>query len=186
MFKRQLAGLRLPGAGLVVSAAAVLAVLAVRPAQAQDAGPVTVDLGACVDIESAEERFACYEARVDEATGGAARPARPAPAPGGGGAETSPPAAAPAEQQATPARQAASAPESSTDEVFGTIAALRETVPDSYLITLADGQVWRQTSPKRYYMRVGDEVRIYPSDWGASDRLSVMNQSGWIQVERVR
>lgn len=71
-------------------------------------------------------------------------------------------------------------------EIVATVAALRETVPNSYLITLDNGQVWRQTVPMPYRLREGLEVRLYPSRWGDSYRLTNEQLRGYIQVERVR
>lgn len=72
------------------------------------------------------------------------------------------------------------------EELYGTIAALRETVPNSYLITLENGQVWRQMRPEFYPLREGHRVRIYSTRWGSSYRLTVEELKGFIQVERVR
>jgi len=71
-------------------------------------------------------------------------------------------------------------------EIFATVAELRETVPNSYLITLDNGQVWRQTVPMAYGLREGAEVHLYPSRWGDSYRLTDEDLRGYIQVERVR
>jgi hypothetical protein len=71
-------------------------------------------------------------------------------------------------------------------ELHSTISKLREYVPGRYLITLENGQVWRQMVAERYRLRVGHKVRIYPSRWGKSFRLSAEELKGFIQVERVR
>jgi len=71
-------------------------------------------------------------------------------------------------------------------ELHSTISKLREYVPGRYLITLENGQVWRQMVGERYRLEVGDKVRIYPSRWGESFRLSAEGLKGFIQVERVR
>jgi hypothetical protein len=71
-------------------------------------------------------------------------------------------------------------------EIRATVAELRETVPNSYLITLDNGQVWRQTVPARYGLREGVEVHLYPTRWGDSYRLTNETLRGSIQVERVR
>jgi len=71
-------------------------------------------------------------------------------------------------------------------ELHSTISKLREYVPGRYLITLENGQVWRQVVAERYRLEVGDKVRIYPSRWGKSFRLSAEGLKGFIQVERVR
>jgi hypothetical protein len=54
------------------------------------------------------------------------------------------------------------------------------------MITLDNGQVWRQMQPKRYPLQPGYDVRIYSSRWGNSYRLSSPILNGFIQVERVR
>lgn len=71
-------------------------------------------------------------------------------------------------------------------ELHSTISKLREYIPGRYLITLENGQVWRQMVAERYRLRVGHNVRIYPSRWGKSFRLSAEGLKGFIQVERVR
>lgn len=75
---------------------------------------------------------------------------------------------------------------SDTVEIFATVTALRETVPNTYVITLDNGQVWRQMRPKRYYIRTGQSVRLYSTHWGPSFRLTAEGVGGYIQVERVR
>ncbi len=71
-------------------------------------------------------------------------------------------------------------------EYFGAIESLREIEPNAWLITLDNGQVWRQVEPKAYPLRVGDRVRVYPSIWGYSFRLSVVARKGFVQVRLVR
>ena len=64
--------------------------------------------------------------------------------------------------------------------------ALRQTVPNSYVITLDNGQVWRQTYAEWYGLRPGQTVRIRPSRWGGTFWLTVDELNGYIQVKRVR
>ena len=71
-------------------------------------------------------------------------------------------------------------------EVFATVTELRETLPNNYLITLDNGQVWRQNRPKWYPLQPGYKVRLYPSRWGSSYRLAAEELNSFIQVERVR
>jgi len=59
-------------------------------------------------------------------------------------------------------------------------------VPNTLLITLDNGQVWRQTQPEPYPLRVGHDVRLYSTNWGGAYRLTAANLHGNIQVERVR
>jgi hypothetical protein len=182
--------------GLSVAVAAATAGLAgLQAVLAQGSDEAAADLNECVNLESPEERFACYEARRDavlqerehaqtaaEAEAAAQADATEPELPSTEAAQTHP-NAEPAHQAESPAQpgQPALPP-----EVFATITALRETVPDSYLITLDNGQVWRQVRPKWYPMRVGHEVRVYPTGWGTSYRLSVSGLNGFIQVERAR
>ena len=52
-------------------------------------------------------------------------------------------------------------------------------------IRLSGGQLWRQTAARRFHLNEGDEVRIYPSDFGTDYRLSAKGRSGFIQVQRI-
>jgi hypothetical protein len=168
---------------------ATSALVAARSAVAQNSEGITIDVAECVEIASPDERFACYERRVDAARRGAAEP--------GTGAADRPPTAAQQEvsrEEATPSAprnadidvRAASRNEPESRELVGMIASLRETVPNSYLITLENGQVWRQTTARAYPLQPGQQVRIYPTNWGDSFRLTSANSKGFIQVRRVR
>jgi hypothetical protein len=166
---------------------------AALPAPAQEADNVTVDVGECTDLESPEERFACYEARVkaelERRDPGAAATAPESPA-------EEPPSQQTTETSKTDQSVAAPAEEPLKDEeprkpeesreIIGTVASVRETIPNNYTITLEDGQVWRQTYPKEYRLRAGHRVTIYPTRWGNSYRLESDSVRGYIQVERVR
>lgn len=52
-------------------------------------------------------------------------------------------------------------------------------------VTLSGGQIWRQTYPKRFKLKEGGVVKIYPSGWGKTYRLEMVGLSGFIQVKRV-
>ncbi|HEU4619493.1 MAG TPA: hypothetical protein VFV10_15760 [Gammaproteobacteria bacterium] len=54
------------------------------------------------------------------------------------------------------------------------------------MITLENGQIWRQMTPEIYPLQEGFEVKIYPTRWGNAYRLSVEELGGFIQVERVQ
>ena len=69
---------------------------------------------------------------------------------------------------------------------MATITALRETVPNAYLITLDNGQVWLQNHPQEYLLQPGQRVTLRATRWGHSYRLSGDSLNGFIQVERVR
>lgn len=71
-------------------------------------------------------------------------------------------------------------------ELHATIESFREISPNQYMITLTNGQVWRQMRPDFYNIREGHDVRIYPTRWGSAYRLTVEELKGFIQVERVR
>ena len=139
----------------------------------------------------------------------ASRPADPAPRPAAPSAQPAAPAPASA---APPVRQVTLPPPPTVDErratrreereardaeedaraedpalrITGKVASLRETVPNSYLITLDNGQVWRQMRPKMFPLREGQQVEVYPTKWGTAFRLEVADLNGYIQVERVR
>jgi len=71
-------------------------------------------------------------------------------------------------------------------ELVDLITLLDMKVPNQWEITLASGQVWRQINSKRFRLREGMEVRIYPSPFRGSFRLSASNINGFIQVRRIQ
>jgi hypothetical protein len=71
-------------------------------------------------------------------------------------------------------------------ELHDRIEALDTNGEGGWLVTLASGQVWRQNGSRRYNLRVGQEVRIYPSGWGDSYRLAVAELGSFIPVDRTR
>lgn len=160
--------LRLAAAGAVFSLAAGQDAFAQAPAE-----PVSVDVSECVKLTTPEERLACFEKQVE---GSRTSPAAP------GAASTSPPP--PASSASSDAR-GRDREEEATPDIQARIAELRETVPNAYLITLDNGQVWRQTVPKAYPLQAGHPVRIYYSRW-RSYRLTNETLKSFIQVERVR
>jgi hypothetical protein len=198
-----------------VIAATILAGLSVSgPALGQQSESVTVDVGECVKLQSPGERLDCYEAQVQRAQQSqqAQPPAAPAPAasspaparaptaspppavataPAAPAPAASPPAAQPSrrEVRVENARVANRGDSSAADGAAhtGTITALRERLPNSWLITLDNGQVWSQTYAKWYPLQVGQRVEIGPgSRLGTSYRLTAVGVGGNIQVERVR
>lgn len=122
----------------------------------------------------------------------AARPAEPAPRVVEARVRPEPQRSPSAAQGASPEKELRSSRREEDDsdrlgpDIFARVAELRETVPNSYLITLDNGQIWRQTVPMAYALREGYEVRLYPSRWGDSYRLTNETLRGYIQVERVR
>lgn len=151
----------------IAAIAALLAgAAAVQPAAAQAvAGGTSVDVSECVKLTAPDERLACFEKQVEVS-------------------RTSPPAAvAPASPSAAPPPSGGR--EEAPPDIEARVAELRETVPNAYLITLDNGQVWRQTVPKAYPLRSGDAVRVYYSKW-RTYRLTNEQLRSFIQVERVR
>lgn len=127
---------------------------------------MSVDVSECVKLTTPEERLACFEAQVE-------------------GAKTATPAASGSQGSDAVEFGTASDEEPEVPEIQARITELRETVPHSYVITLDNGQVWRQTVPKNYGLREGIPVRIYYSRWRAY-RLTNEQLKSFIQVERVR
>jgi hypothetical protein len=75
--------------------------------------------------------------------------------------------------------------EDGEQELIGRIAAL-EKDPGGWVVTLENGQIWRQVISKRYHLKEGQEVRIFPSGWGNGYRLAVEANGSFIQVKRLR
>ena len=151
--------LRIAGLAAIVASAAAIGVAAAQ----------AVDVSECVKLTTPEERLACFEAQVEDARN------NPAPAPATSAPQKSGSTEFGADGDGEPAVQ----------EIEARITGLRETVPNSYLITLDNGQVWRQTVPKMYALREGVPVRIYYSRW-RTYRLTNDQLKSFIQVERVR
>ena len=140
---------------------------AIESVSGQQPDNVTIDARRCLQIESPAERLACFEAEVSAA------PAAPAPAAPARTVDVAPPL------PAAPAKA-----EESTS--VGNITSLQAREPNRYLITLDNGEVWEQRVAKRFQLRVGQQVRVEPSQWGSSYRLFIDGVNGFIQVARVR
>ena len=171
---------------------------------------VTIDARQCQRLESPADRLECYERQVNAASAQepAAAPASPAPqaaaptAPDARSAAPPPAAAAAAAAPAgatpsntSPAATSGQAKQSSSggdgkptnpQDIVGKVTALSKTVPNAWLITLDNGQVWRQTYPEVYPLKPGQRVTLRPSGWGVTFRLTGDGMHGYIQVERVR
>jgi hypothetical protein len=145
---------------------------------AQDQGRVTIDARRCLEIESADERLACFETQVK----GAESRGSTAPATAGVPAPSSEPLTRTVDVADLP-RQGAAADAPGRSEWVGSITSLREREPHRYLITLDSGQVWQQRLAERYPLRVGQRVRVYQSRFGL--RLQADGVNGFTHVERV-
>ena len=168
-----------------------------------------VDVGPCVAIQSAIQRFACYEAQAETALTGAGDSFQ-APAPAAR-VQSQPPASRetavstpepgnPPEEEAPPANNGSSPlsgfgfpedrdsrREERENRLASVIADVEQTIPNQHIVTLENGQVWRQVQPEaRILPRAGYTVSVYPSRWGSNYRMSFEEIKGFIQVERVR
>lgn len=173
-----------------------LALLAALAAEAQ----VMVDIESCVVQADPVARFGCYEALARQATG--REPGTIAPL---SAREVEPPAP-PQSAAAAPGALAETAPSAGIEEfgrdergagarletgrdgesaLLDTVVKVESLRPNQLTLTLASGQVWRQMLPGRFPLRAGDAVRIYPTRWGKSYRLSSAAAPGFIQVERI-
>lgn len=173
--------------------------------QASAQTTIHVDIGPCLTFAAEVERDACYVARAEEARL-ALRAIESMAAPAVDPAQSlqpiseagEPPAAslpvtaeefgrnAPAAvmQQISYARVLAN--EDGEQELVGTIASLDERMPNMWDVTLSNDQVWRQVNSDVYRLQKGMEVRIYPSPFAGSFRLSATGRNGFIQVRRIR
>lgn len=95
-------------------------------------------------------------------------------------------AAAEAAEAAAIAAEAAARAADTPSSTSATVTAVREIEPNMLLVTLDNGQIWRQNRARRYPIRVGSTVVLRPSQWGPSFRLSDPSIGGFIQVERRR
>lgn len=170
--------------------------------QGAEPAQLMIDAGPCVLLENASRRYACYEQQVEAALNGsaAASQAPPAASSGASVSETAVAGTAAAVAGAAATSGTASSAEDdfgfpepeaeeekAVEELHSVISELEETVPNQHLITLENGQVWRQTRPdSRFRMRSGHHVRVYPTRWGDDYRMSVEELRGYIQVERVQ
>jgi hypothetical protein len=187
----------------------------VLTSHAQPTEGVLVDVDACLALETRAEQLACYEERVNEALrareSGASTSERQPAARNAAAAEPDESSlsrraerraerAADRQQRELERRQRAAAeaalaaaeaaaaledPNHTAGEIVGEIVELGEMEPDAYIITLDNGQIWRQNQPKRYPLFVGSRVELRPSTWGPSYRLTDPTVGNFIQVRRV-
>lgn len=168
-----------------------------------------VDVGPCVAIQSAIQRFACYEAQAEAALLGAGDSFQ-APAPAASvrsqpsvtqeTAEARPASVNIPAEDAEPTSNGSglssdfgfpedrdSRREERENRLVSVIANVEQNIPNQHILTLENGQVWRQMQPDaRILPNVGFKVEVYPTRWGSSYRMSFEEIKGFIQVERVR
>jgi len=185
----------------VIVIAIALGASVLPSAVAQDPKGLKIDVGDCVALEKPEERLACFEAQLEAARQRAAQVSA-SEATGADAAERTPSSSDAAEPgpgtvPAVHNQKSASEPRSADDgggaqrsserqpvEIVAKVTELRETVPNAYVITLDNGQVWRQAHPMPYPLRPGLVVRLRETKFGY--RLTAPELHGQIQVERVR
>jgi hypothetical protein len=152
----------------------------------------------CTALRDGLQRLACYD-RVLEFGSAIAPAAAQAPA-------QRPPRAAPQSQPPaavmTPPSQVAAAPALGDESVkrdrkAGTVVAepsnleakvtaARETRPDTFRVSLDNGQTWQQMDmSKLFRVAVGDTVRIEKGTLGGYRMALAGGRSGWVRVSRV-
>lgn len=141
------------------SAVALIAALATAAALAQS------DASACASIENDRERLVCYDqahARTPAA------PANPGDAFG-----------------LTEKREPPAAREEAVEQITAKVAEVREPQRYTLVVTLDNGQVWRQTSDLgSLTLRAGDSVRIRRAALGSY--LLYPPNGGSVRVKRVQ
>ncbi len=170
-----------------------------------------LELGKCLGISDISTRVACYDnlARSQQGKTAATQapakktvevvesvpavtPATPVESAPIAKAAASTPASARAEPEASkiekfgqqPARIVA---EANGEEVLvAKVTMIKEVETNKLQITLTNGQVWKQTIGKSFFLHENDTVRISPSGWGSSYRLEKDGKPGFIQVSRLR
>lgn len=162
-----------------------------------------VDISACRAIESRLERFDCYESleenpgashspqtRQQQASPSSVSPASTLPQ------SSAEPGQAPVNTRAqdvadygrastTEGKAKVIEGDDGKSELLDTVADLKKVGPNMWLVTLESGQRWRQVTGKRYMLYKGDQVRIYPTEWGSSFRMTSERVGSYIQVKRL-
>jgi hypothetical protein len=172
------------------STAVVVCALLCGVAVAQSSGDTAAAIEACARIADQVARLDCFDKLARPAPGRSVEtPPIPAPPAAVGPSQSSaaaPPTAADTAPASVPSKREARAAERAEREVMSSVTALREIQPGRVEVTLANGQVWRQTYSDSYNLLVGHEVKIYPSGFGQAFRLTATELRGFIQVERVK
>lgn len=161
------------------------AILAFTLPAAATADALRDELRVCRDLTDDEVRLICYDAAVDRSKKGAYS----SPAPASGNTPAAPPAKPAGASDAAAATAAAAGlsqqdlfgktaneVERTVEEATGderidslsaTITKLREYTYDKVLVTLDNGQVWKQVDASNLRLRVGDTVDIERASLGS-------------------
>jgi hypothetical protein len=164
-------------ASLVLALGCASALAAEGPARL----PANVE--ACAEVKDAAQRAACYDREVAITRGAARTPAASTPP---ARAAVAPPAASADFGSESLVRKPQPADQAPVLEAR--IAELTEQLPGTYIITLDNGQVWRQPEARAaFVLKPGDEVRIKKGAMG-SYRMWLESQGSkrWVRVLRVR
>lgn len=181
-----------PEARLACYESRVAAVFGERAAQAAAARPAESPLARPAEPASASVRSPEPAPVVSAPPASAPSPAPAPAAPVARAATRPPPQAAPTpapshvDRQTRREEKAQAEEAAAANDIVSRVAEMREVAPNTLLITLENGQVWRQTQSKQYPLRPGSQVRIYGTRWGSASRLSAEEVNSFIQVERVR
>jgi hypothetical protein len=153
------------------------------------AGARADSLADCRAVTDPAARLACYDALP-----GAALPASPAAA--GSTPPSTPPAPAPAtapdpeslfglDATATAATLGAVVAVTPPDRLTATVTAVERTTDGKLLLTLANGQAWRQVDSRAAAVAAGATVQIRRAAFG-SYLLSAGDRSQGVRVRRIR
>src|SRR5690606_32171014 len=135
-----------------------------QPSFSQEEVSLLVEVGPCLNLESTLDRFACYEKQVDlakensESINSTSNLSL-------NSAETEvqlPTLATRQEYEDSFGLPEEPKDPDESESLESTITNLRETLPNYWIITLENGQVWRQMNGKIYPLVKGQEIRIYP------------------------
>ncbi len=199
----------------LVAIAALGSCLAGAASLAASPPAVPQSLLACSKLSDSAARLRCYDAQIGTLQhASAASAGQPAAPESGSSVPGTPAARAAVAAPAAPARasgaQAAAAEQARAAAQFGADSlppaerppsapkprlilhsTIREKVqagPDVYLITLANGQVWRMNdSPVLYFFHAGDAIRIERQTFGDYHLWSAATGAkNWVLVRRVR
>ena len=161
-----------------------LAVSSVMVASAW-ANPAPQTLHACAAMKDSAERLACFDrAMVETPPPAQSRPPTKAPvavAP----AQSSPEQFG--EENLPRASRPLRAEEKTT--LLSSIQAMRAVSPETYAISLSNGQVWRQEEGSHIalFFHVGDDVRIEKGALGSYHMSTVATGSkNWVRVTRIQ
>jgi len=146
--------------------------------------PVPENLLTCRKLQDDSERVRCYDKEIEKLTRSAAPPSLPSTA-----AATKESAAAQFGQDTLPAAARPKTPAEDQLALISSITAMRAVAPQIYVISLSNGQVWRQeqASQTALFFRVGDNVRIERGALG-SYHMSTDATGGknWVRVTRIQ